>query len=140
MYGCVRGFLIPFTTCQEFSDSLGSDGLDPGFAVEEPEYDPATDQADIQYFPDFHEFQYFQLVIILRLLLRSDVYIFASSDLFTCTFLLYQIHSFCTFDVYSLGFISVSLYLFVLFGLDVHMDYGSVTIIYLCFVMQHFTY
>ena len=52
-------------------------------------------------------------------------------------FLWYQILFFCTLNVYSFGFISVSLYLFVWFGLDVHMDY---VIIYLCFVMQHFTY
>ena len=66
MYGCVRGFLFPFTTCQEFSDSLGSDGPDPGYAVEEPECDPDIDQADYQYFLDSQEFQHFWPAIIFE--------------------------------------------------------------------------
>ena len=56
LYGCVCGSLLPFTACLEFIDSLGSDGPDPGYAVEEPEYVPDIDQADYQYFPDSQEF------------------------------------------------------------------------------------
>ena len=40
--------------------------------------------------------------------------------------------SYCTLDIYSYGFVSAFMYLFVWFGLDVHVDY---VIIYLCFVM-----
>ena len=47
-------------------------------------------------------------------------------------FLWYQILFFCTLDVYSFGFISVSLYLFVWFGLDVHMDYLLSICVSLC--------
>jgi len=59
LYGCVRGSLLPFTACLEFIDSLGSDGPDPGYAGEEPEFDlafdPAVDQSDCAFFPDSQE-------------------------------------------------------------------------------------
>ena len=61
------------------------------------------------------------------------MYIFLLRQIYLLVlFLWYQIHFFCTLDVYSFGFVSAFLYLFVWSGLDVHMDY---VIIYLCFIM-----
>ena len=61
---------------------------------------------------------HFEVVLsdLIHILLFCQTYLFV-------LFLLYQLHFFCTLDVYSFGFIHVSLYLFVWFELDVPMDY-----------------